>query len=147
MNTRLIRWFFFNLLFALTPLASMLVIRFLLDKLSLKAIEDNLSEILFFSIMVSVTALDDLNEIIRNFTNDALLSSIRLFLLLGAVWYVILYGFFIFDSAIDVATSLNIVGFRSKLMYASIWLATILFIVSTSAEILISRFSNINKKP
>lgn len=106
--------------------------------------EDNLSEILFFSLMVSVTALNDLDDIVKSFNNDALLSGIRLFLVFGAAWSSMLYGVFIFDSA----TNLNIAGFRAKLMYVAISVAIILFIVSTAAEFLISRVVNTtSKKP
>ena len=144
MYTRLIRWFFFNLLFALTPLTFVLVIRLLLGQLSLKAMEDNLSEILFFSLMVSVTALNDLDDIVKSFNNDALLSGIRLFLTLGAAWSAMLYGVFIFDSV----TNLNIIGFRTRLMYVAISVAIILFVVSTAAEFFISRVVNTtSKKP
>lgn len=144
MARRLVRWFFFNLLFALTPLTVVLVIKSLLGQLSFEAMEDNLSEILFFSLMVSVTALDDLDEIISVFKNDLIMASLKLFLIFGAVWSAMLYSIFMLDSAVN----LNFEGFRSRLLSMSIAVAIILFLVSTTAECIVARVvSSTNKTP
>ena len=64
MAKKLISWFTYNLLFALLPLAASLFLRVIYGSLTTNAIE-NSPEILFFSLMVSATAMGDLSEIAK----------------------------------------------------------------------------------
>ena len=59
MSNRLVRWFTYNLGFALLPLCSGLLLRALADTRT-RDLSPLSSELLFFSLMVSATALGDL---------------------------------------------------------------------------------------
>jgi hypothetical protein len=135
LRRRLIRWFFFSFLFALVPLLAVLLIRFLAGQLNLQALQENSSEILFFALMICVTSLGDLNDLIEPVGKDDLLYGLSLFFVFGAVISAVLYGTFIFELLVGS----NIVGFRRGLMWLSIGLGVVLFIVGTLVQVLLAR--------
>lgn len=135
MIKRLLRWFFFNLLFALIPLVVVLLLRWLAGRLTVRAMEENLSEILFFALMVSVTAAGDVVEVYRFMTKDSLVYALMMFFMLGAVFSSVLYGFFHFDLMIGTGIS----AFRPRLLILSSSMAAILFVVGTITQVFLGR--------
>ena len=135
MKERILRWIKYNLIFALLPLGVSIFFRTLLNKLSLESLS-NSPELLFFSIMVSATALDDISELKK--INTRLDFTIKLFgsaLLFGAIWSAILYGTFLYDS-LAIKTELSI---RNSLFKISIYMGIALFILSTSVQIILGK--------
>ena len=139
LRKRLIRWIFFNLIFALTPLTVVLIFRWTTDQLTMKAMEDNLAEILFFALMVSVTVVGDIFDAIKVIDKDNLLYGLMMFFILGSAFSAILYGAFQFDCLIGT----NIQVFRPRLMWLSIIMAFILFITSTGTQVFLGRIADL----
>jgi hypothetical protein len=131
---RLIRWFTYNLLFALLPLFAALFLRSLADKLTGEIVA-NSPEILFFALMVSATAMGDLSGIATPVGWDVTLKILGSALLLGAVWSAILYGCLLYDSIIGPGS----IAFRSQLFKVAVGLAIGLFLLSTTVEVILGR--------
>ena len=134
MAKRLVRWFTYTIFFALLPLGISILIRSFTGNISLRSIA-NSPEFLFFSLMVTATALGDLSETFRNSLRTLTFDILRSGLLLGAVFSAILYGSFIYDSI----TNPEIDQFRIQLFGLTKWLAIVFGIVSTIAEAWIGR--------
>jgi hypothetical protein len=133
-STRLVRWFTYNLGFALLPLASGLLLRELADRSNQDASLLS-SEVLFFSLMVSATALGDLADVSPHISGGWTLTLCRSALLLGAILSAILYGSFLYDTLL----STGLPEFRSRVFTFSRWLASVLFVLSTLVEVLLAR--------
>lgn len=135
MGKRLVRWFTYNVIFALLPLGTMLLLRALAGKLTVAAVAES-PEILFFALMINATAVGDLTEITTHLGGWDL--TFRIFgsaLLLGAVCSAILYGCLVYDSVVGPGSA----TFRAQLLSVSIWLAIVFFVLSTIVEALIGR--------
>lgn len=135
MAKRLVRWFTFNVVFALFPLATALLFRNLAGKLTADDIVKS-PEVLFFALMVSASALGDLFEVLPSIGWDTLLASLGAILLIGAFFSAILYGGLLYNSMLAVTEA---EPFRSRLLWYAVFLATSLFGVSTTTEIMIER--------
>lgn len=131
---RLVRWLTYNVIFALLPLAVSVLLRALVNKLSIQDFS-NSPEILFFALTISATAMGDLSEIASPLGWDIYFSIFGSALLLGAVFSSILYGSLVYDSIIGPGS----MEFREKLLVFSIGLAIILFFLSTVVEVLIGK--------
>ncbi|MEL6931001.1 MAG: hypothetical protein AAFO95_20600, partial [Cyanobacteria bacterium J06600_6] len=81
---KLIRWLTYNTLFALLPLAISILLRTLTGKLSIETLT-NSPDILFFALMISSTALGDMNEVADIIGWDATFSLLSSALTLGAI--------------------------------------------------------------
>ena len=130
---RLLRWFFLNFLFASIPLLVVVVLRALVDQLSIDALQDNLSEILFFAITISVTTVGDIAEVNRALGHDDLLYTFILFLLFSVIWSTVLYA--VVHLHLLTSTSLNMALF----MQMSVGTATILFLLSTGIQVFLGK--------
>jgi hypothetical protein len=135
LGKRLIRWFFLNFIFAFTPLAVGLVAQSLIGQLTINDLQNNLSEILFFSIMICVTSISDLDDIIKAASEDMLMTGIRQLFIFGAVWSSVLYAFFVFYSS----SGLNVPEFKIRLTYYAVPIAVTVFAVGLSTQVLIAR--------
>jgi hypothetical protein len=131
---RLVRWFTFNVVFALFPLITAILFRDLAGKLTSDDIAKS-PEILFFAIMLSATALGDLVEIFPSIGWDVLLGAMAAILFIGAVFSAILYGGLVYNSMIETGAE----SFRSRLLFYSMFLAIGLFAVSTATEVMLGR--------
>ena len=129
MARRLVRWFTFNIAFALLPLGAAVLIRSLAGKLTREALA-NSPEILFFALMISATAVGDLVAVSKPEDNGTVFQILWSALLLGAVSAALLYGVFLYASIMNPAAS----DFRVGLWSISKWLAVTFAIVSTLAE-------------
>lgn len=133
----MLRWIFFSLLFALVPLIVVVTLRWLAGKLTIHTLEDNSSEILFFTLMISVTVAGDMVEIYRRMEKDSLVYALMMFFILSSVFSSILYGFLHFDLLIGA----NIAGFRSRLMWLSVAMGVTLFLAGTGTQIFLARIT------
>lgn len=125
------------MIFALLPLGAGLLLRALAGKFTTETLA-NSPEILFFSLMVSATALGDLSELAEPLGWDLTIRVLRSALFLGAMFSAILYGSFLYDRVIGPGSE----GFRLRLLQVSAWLAVVFFTVSTIAEILLARIES-----
>lgn len=137
----MLRWFFLNFLFALIPLTIVILIRALTTNLSFVSMEEHTSEILFFAIMVCISASADLSELAEAFHKDSLLQAFQYLLIFGAIISAMLYGALVFD----IVVGANVASFRSNLLRYSIIVAISLFIFSTSVEYFLGRTTSINE--
>ncbi len=135
MTKRLLRWFTFNVVFALFPLITAILFRKLAGKLTPDDIAQS-PEILFFALMISATALGDLSEVIPSVGLDALLGALAAILLIGSIFSAILYGGLLYNSIMDTDPI-----FRARLLNYSIFLAVSLFGVSTLTEVMLGRIA------
>ncbi len=134
MAKRLVRWFTFNVVFALFPLITAVLFRDLAGKLTKDDIAKS-PEILFFALMISATALGDLFEILPSVGWDVLLVIMGAVLFVGAMFSAILYGGLLYNSMVEAGAE----SFRSRLLSYSVFLAIGLFAVSTTTEVLLGR--------
>ena len=139
MAKRMLRWTFFNLLFALMPLFVVLTLQWLAGKLSISTLENSSTEILFFTLMVSVTVAGDVGEMYRRMEKDSLIYALMMFFILSSVFSSVLYGFLHFDLLIGA----NIIGFRSRLMWLSIAMAITLFLAGTITQIFLAKITDL----
>jgi len=137
LSKRLSKWFWFNFVFALTPLGLMILIRILGDKLTIQDIADS-PELLFFSLMLSATSVGDAIENQKLNEGETLFMNMRYALLFLAVISAVLYGCFLLDSVL----SLHLSAFRSNLLYFSILLAIASFAMSLATQIWIAKLEN-----
>ena len=134
MAKRLVRWFTYNFFFALLPLCAAVSLRFLAGKLTIQTIAGS-PEILFFALMVSATAMGDLNDKAKPIGWDIRFRIFGSALLLGAVCSAILYGCLLYDGIIGPGS----VTFRSRLLTVEIALAVALFLLSTAVEAMLGK--------
>lgn len=133
-SKRLIRWFTYNFIFALIPLAATLSIHGLAGKLTFVALV-NSPEILFFALMVGATASGDISEVSAPFERDIQFRIFKSFLQIGTAVAALFYGVFIYDSVINPNPTI----FRSRLFLVSIGLAVVLFGVGTAVEVILGK--------
>jgi hypothetical protein len=117
------------------PLTVVVVVRALTDQLTIDALDENLSEILFFALMVSVSTVGDLFDVVKFVRKEYLLYGLIMFLILCALWSAVFYGFFHFDQL----SGTNLPNFRPRLRRLSTGFAVILFVVTTSTQIFLSK--------
>ena len=129
----MVRWFTYNLAFALLPLASNLLLRALAGRSHDHSLLS--AEVLFFALMVSATALGDLADVSSHISGGWILALCRSSLLLGAILSAILYGSFLYDTLL----SKGLPAFRERVFEFSKWLAVALFVLSTLVEMLLAR--------
>ncbi len=135
MAKKLIRWFTYNLIFALLPLGASLCVRALLYGNLTTDVLANTPEILFFSLMVSATAMGDLSEIAKPLGWDNLFRIFWFVLFFGAIWSAFLYGIYIYDSISGPGS----IEFRKRLLSFSMGLSIVFVIFSTTVEVLIAK--------
>lgn len=134
MGKRMIRWITYNLAFALLPLLAAVTMQMLNGTLTTQFVA-NSPELLFFALMVSATAMGDISEITTAIGEDIRIRISWSCLFFGAVWSAILYGALLYDSIIGP----NSASFQQRLLTLSIFVATLLFIVSTFVEVILAR--------
>lgn len=134
MSKRLSRWLWFNFMFALTPLALMILVRYLGGKLTNQDVAGS-SEVLFFSLMLSATSVGDAIENRKEIDKETLFTNMWCSLLFIAVISSILYGCLLLDTVLD----LKLLDFRVRLMYVSLPLALVSLALSFVTQIWISR--------
>lgn len=134
MGKRLSRWFWFNLMFALVPLGLMILIRHFGDKLTFQDVASS-SEILFFSLMLSATSIGDAIEYSRKIKREALFINMWCSLLFIGIVSSVLYGCLLLDTVLG----LNLMAFRSKLLYFSLLLALASLAVSFATQLWIAK--------
>lgn len=137
MANRLVRWFTYNVTFALLPLACSLLLRALAGKLNIEDVAKS-PEVLFFSLIVCATALGDLSEVAKPIGRDITLKIFRSVLLFGAVFSAILYGSLLYDTAIGPGSA----AFRSRLLTVSVLMAVAFFILSTVVEAILGKIED-----
>lgn len=123
-----------HVIFALTPLIASLVVHWCGDKLS-EIGWSIVPEIVFFSLMVSVSAFADVLEISEVLGRDLFLTLTGLALLLGAVWSAAMYGVYVYGHLLSEPTSI----FQLRFLFCAKVVAVVLFALSVSVEIMISR--------
>jgi hypothetical protein len=133
-SQRLIRWFTYNFIFALIPIAASLAIHGLAGQLTFVALV-NSPEILFFALMVGATASGDISEVSAPLEHDIQFRLFKSFLLVGTAVAALFYGVFIYDSVINPVPTI----FRSRLLLVSIGLAVVMFGVSTAVEAILGK--------
>ncbi len=131
---RMIRWFTYTIGFALLPLCISILIRGLAGKLSIEALT-NSPDILFFSLIISASALGDINETTNMIGWDIIFSILFSALMLGAIISAILYGSFLSVGIFEI----KIEKFYDNLLWVSILLGFCLFILGTIVEFLIGK--------
>ena len=138
---RLIRWFTFNVVFALVPLVVLLGMRYLTGKLTGDDIAAS-PEVLFFALMVSATAMGDLFELIGSTDWKPSLGILGSSMLLGGALAAILYGALVSSLLYNDAIGPDAKSFRSGLLIVSLALGLVLLVVSTLTEVLIGRLED-----
>ena len=131
---RLVRWLLYNTIFALLPLGLSVLLRALAGKLSIEALTSS-PDILFFALMISATAMGDMSETAAPLGWDITFTILGSALLLGAVTSAILYGSLLYDSIVIPGSA----DFRERLLWVSIGLGVIMFILGTVVEVLIGK--------
>jgi hypothetical protein len=131
---RIVRWLTYNVIFALMPLAVSILIRALTNKLSVNDLSSS-PEILFFALTISATAMGDLSEVAIPIGWDITLTIFGSALTLGAVLSAIIYGCLLYDSIISTGS----IVFHERLLWISVSLSIILFVLSTAVEIIIGK--------
>lgn len=134
----MIRWFTFNVIFALLPLIVLLLLRFIAGKLTAADMAGS-PEILFFALMLSATAMGDLSEVVPGVGWNPTFGVLGSSLLIGAVFSAILYGSLLSSFLFETALGTQAIYFRSRLFIVSISLAVLLLAVSTVTEVLLGR--------
>jgi hypothetical protein len=139
---RLIRWFVINILFALIPFFASLTIHWLGDKLG----ESGWSmapELVFFSLMVSVTAFTDVLDISEAIGWDVFLTLMGFALLAGALWSAVMYGIYLYSHVLSVPSSV----FQARFFFFASVVAGVLFALSLLVEIVISKVKAVYEAP
>lgn len=131
---RISRWFWCNLVFALTPLGLMLLIRFLGQKLNFQDIASS-PEILFFSLILCATSLGDALEYRNPANRDTLFTNIAFALIFIGLISAVLYGCLLFDTVLE----LQQISFRTRLLMFSIPLALSSLLVSYYTQTMIGK--------
>ena len=86
------RWLTYSVIFALTPLACSVLLRFFASKLTFLAVA-NSPEILFYSLMINATSLGDLSDVSRpKKIHDNTIEVFRSALTVAGIFSAILYG-------------------------------------------------------
>lgn len=142
---RLIQWLFIDIFFALAPFGLALLFRKLLTgQLNVRSIEESTSEIIFFTLMLSVTTMGDIRDIDKESKYidisifginlvEIFVDVIEYILIFAAVLSAALYGAFLFDSI----TGVNKPGFRTNLLEYSVSIAGVLFLICASTQVVI----------
>ena len=138
MSKRIIRWFTFNVIFALLPLVVLLLLRFFAGKLTAEDMAGS-PEILFFALMLSATAMGDLSEVVPGVGWNPTFGVLGSSLMIGAVFSAILYGSLLSSFLFETTFGAHAELFRSRLFIVSVSLAVLLLAVSTTTEILLGR--------
>lgn len=103
-------------------------------------------DILLFTVLVTATALGDLNEVQ---TPPDLESQFKLFkvgLWVGAIFAAVLYGCLIFTLVFEARLGIEAANFRFRLLWASILIAIVFFFLSAFAETAIDALEDNQKQ-
>lgn len=131
LQNRLIRWAKYNLLFSLLPFGCHIVLRALAEKLDWTLIASS-PELLFFSLMISMTSVSDLSEL-KSITQNMKLKILEAILSLGGVSCAVLYGAHLYNGMSESPSP----HFQYNLFITSIFTALFLFILSTVVQIIL----------
>ena len=88
--------------------------------------------------MVSVTVMGDTIEANKQIGRDDLVYALMMFFMFGAVMTAVLYGFFQFNHLVGT----TIADFGTKVMWLSIVMAVILFLVGTGTQVFLGRVTD-----
>jgi hypothetical protein len=134
MAKRLIRWFVLNVLFALLPLFASLTIRWLGDKFG-ETGWGVAPELVFFSVMISVTAFTDVLDVTEAVGWDTFLTFTGFALLIGSIWSAVMYGIYVYGYVLATPSP----AFQSRFFLFAAIVAVVLFALSIAVEIFVSR--------
>lgn len=129
----LVRFLMYNLVGALLPLIISFTIRHVTSVQAPPGVYA--SELLFFSIMISATALGDITDESENLESDVLFQLIKGALLFGCIGVAAIFGVYQYDAIVGPGNQ----NFRLNITSLSTFIASILFGTSLLAEILIAR--------
>lgn len=140
LTKRFVTWLFFSVVFALLPFLINVILLFLHNKLTFhRAIET--PELLFFSIMICATTVNDLFQLSAKVEQDVKIHFFLLVFFLGAVFSAILYGVFCFDS-ITAQPSAAPSVFKTRLSILSTIISIGILIFGLLAQRFISRITD-----
>lgn len=122
------------MLFALTPFLASLLVHWLGDRLPESA-WSMAPELVFFSVMVSVTAFTDVVEMAEAIGWDGFLTFAGAGLLLGAVWSAIMYGIYLYAHVLSSPSA----TFQYRFVLCVDTVAVVMLALSVSVEVFISR--------
>ncbi len=132
MAAYLIRFLMYNFVGALLPLLISLFIRHISNIIPHPGVYT--PELLFFSIMISATALGDVTDEIKLYGNKAFQLTKGL-LLFGSIGAAGIFGMFQYDAIVGPGN----VPFRENITKYSLIIAVFLFLVSFMAEFLVAK--------
>jgi uncharacterized membrane protein len=133
-HATLVRWFTYNVVFALLPITIAVTFRAFGNKLSWSSISAS-PEFLFFAIMLNATALGDLSEISPALRGKLRYSVLHSAILLCAVISAIFYGCLVFEGTFQSGPAI----FQERLLILSFLLDAVSFVLTTAAEVLLAR--------
>lgn len=129
----LVRFIMYNLVGALLPLGISFTIRQVASVQAQPGVYA--SELLFFGIMISATALGDITDESKKLGSDVLFQIIRGALLFGCIGVAAIFGVYQYDAIVGPGNQ----NFRLNITNLSIVTSSFLLITSLLAEILIAR--------
>jgi hypothetical protein len=132
MANRIITWFIFTVLFAFIPVFISVLFNFLLG--SEKQPYEFLNELLFFTIMISSTALND-TITLRKTMKDYVLSILIGCFILFVVWSAVLYGGVLFSQLNNV----GYVSFSNKAFVFALGFAILSFVIGLIIQVMLGR--------
>lgn len=132
MADRMTKWFIFTILFAFIPITISLLFAYLSD--IPRNTYDFVGEILFFTIMVSSTSLNDI-IVLNKAVEDFILTIFIGFFILLVLSASILYGSILYGQMNNITSEL----FNTRVFSISLTLAVLSGILGTIIQILLSR--------
>lgn len=132
MAAHLIRFLIYNFFGALLPLFISLFIRHISNITHRPGVYT--PELLFFSIMISATALGDITDEIKLYKKTSF-QIIKGVLIYGSIGAAIIFGMFQYDAIVGPGN----IPFRENITKSSLVISVILFLTSFSAEFLIAK--------
>jgi hypothetical protein len=134
MAGRLIRFLMYNFVGALLPLFISLFIHHIANMTPHSGVYS--PELLFFSIMISATALGDITDEIKLF-KLSIFQLIKGLLIFGAIGAAIIFGMFQYDNIVGPGN----IAFQENITKYSLIIAIFLFFVSFIAEFLLAKIN------
>jgi NO-binding membrane sensor protein with MHYT domain len=134
MAAHLIRFLMYNFIGALLPLFISLFIRNIANITHRPGVYT--PELLFFSIMISATALGDVTDEIKLY-KKTIFQLIKGALIFGSIGAAIIFGMFQYDAIVGPGN----IGFRENITKYSLTIAVFLFITSFMAEFLVAKIN------
>ena len=137
LDNRLNRWFRYNVVAALLPLIVTWFIYYLIDRLNTETMSSS-PELLIFILILSATALGDLNDVNDYAKGTPTLGVIKTILFIGTLAPAILYGSFVFTSLYKTSNiGSELVLFQFNLFPISAVGAILYFLLCLGVQIMI----------